>query len=168
MRFRFETGSSPTPGQPSYAVEDHALTYDLQRDEDVQLGASPRHTSLSIGTIQIEVSLDTYQCLYVWGYCPSTHWKKSSLSTPIAKRGRVFVETDAPLFAGVSVGIEQMSKAKVRFDIKSGWLCIGTPECNENDEVIEFATSSLAVLNEGRLRSIWIRPQNWCELEACV
>lgn len=45
------------------------------------------------------------------------------------------------------------------FNGKTGWVCIGNPDCNSKSKGVEFAKNTVAVIDNEQLSSIWIKPQ---------
>jgi hypothetical protein len=162
----FEMSSTPSPfrGHARYIIGDHAFRFEMDLDEKVNREGTRGKTSFVIGTLQLEVAVDSCICLYIWGYCPMAGWIRCSLSPPVAQGGALRVTPEEPLVTGVSIGLENMVEANAWFDPDSGWFCMGKKEVPSGTTAVEFATGCVAVLSHGRLSSFWIRPENWKEL----
>jgi hypothetical protein len=163
---RFEALASPSPvrGQLRYVTGDHAFNFWMDPDEQGARRGNRGTTSFVINTLQLEVAIDTSLCLYAWGYCPVQSWKASSLSSPVPSRGSLRAYPAKPLVPGVSVGLESTTSTDAWFDPASGWFCMGDKDGASHWQAVEFATSCVGVVADGRLSSLWLRPGNWKEL----
>ena len=56
-------------------------------------------------------------------------------------------------------GIQYASDWQTYFNGKTGWVCIGNPDCNSKSKGVEFAKNTVAVIDNEQLSSIWIKPQ---------
>ena len=165
IELHFAIQASPSPrceGTSRYVIEDHA--FDFSPRDAIKPRALGAHTSLVVGTLQLEVDIESSTCLYLWGYCPRGLWTKSSLTAPTSRFGLLKVVTSARLQPGVSVGLEGTVESKLQFDPISGWFCMGRPNVGSECRSVEFASGCLAVVENEELRALWIRPVNFKEL----
>lgn len=165
-RFQITSESYHLAGEPHYALADYAFAFDMSvagQDGRKALGAT---TSLVIGTLQLEIEIETSHCIYLWGYCPAVGWRRSPLPSHdlVPRAGGLKVTCETPLVPGVSIGIEEMVPSLVWFDPATGWVCVGRPESDATSQAVEFASDTIAVVSEARLRSVWVRPRNWKDL----
>jgi hypothetical protein len=160
----FEACSSQSilKGHPRYVDDDYAFDFKVDPKVKAAVIGPSGSTSLVIGTLQLEVAIDTMQCLYIWGYCPTQRWEMGLLLPPASHPSALKVCSAIRFARGVSVGLEVV--AKPYFDSRSGWFCIGNKEPAANGLVIEFATNTVAVIVERQLISLWIKPENWNNL----
>lgn len=163
LRFEILTSPSPVNGSLRYVSEDYAFNFRMDVGEEGRQGKQGA-TSFVVDTLQLEVAVDTSLCLYIWGYCPMGRWGRSSLSPPIAQRGSLRAIHDKPLVPAVSIGLEYMVSANAWFDPDSGWFCMGIKEVASDAQAVEFAAGCVAVVADGRLSSLWVRPENWKEV----
>jgi hypothetical protein len=166
ITLRFEVLSSPSPvsGHPRYVSEDYAFSFQMDLGELEERQGKQRTTSFVVDTLQLEVAVDTSLCLYIWGYSPMEKWERTSLTPPIAQRGLLRATHDKPLVPAVSIGLEHMMPATAWFDPDTGWFCMGNKVVAAGVEAVEFATGCIAVVADGRLSSLWVRPENWQEV----
>lgn len=162
----FEILSSPSYvcGRPRYVSEDYAFSFQMNPGEQERWQGKQGTTSFVVDTVQLEVAIDTSLCLYIWGYCPMGRWERTSLSPPGARRGSLRASHDKPLVPAVSIGLEHMIATTAWFDPDSGWFCMGNKEIASEVQAVEFATGCVAVIADGRLSSLWVRPENWKEV----
>ncbi len=115
-------------------------------------------TSLSLGTIQLEVDIESRLVLQVWGYHPREAWIPGLVQAPEAVRGGLRVHESTKLARGVSVPITCDTSWVTTFDPASGWLSIHCDDVEPPRTVVEFAESTLAGLSLTRLVALWLRP----------
>lgn len=155
-------------GRPQYIIEDYSFDFKMAGDDEFNVRTGLLGTtSIAIGTLQIELSVQTHICLFAWGYCPYSCWAAASLCTPSHIEGALMVQ-DTHLVAGVSVSVGMPAQPTTRFDPHSGWFCIGDPGISQDASAVEFATDTIAVVSMGKLVSLWIRPDNWNEVSRTV
>jgi hypothetical protein len=112
-------------------------------------------TSISLRTLQIEVSITTRELLYVWGFLPNTSWKRQAIILPKFHKGHISLLGEAPkLQKGVALSYKPADSWVAIADDESGWIRFG----NDNSDAIEFA-EGIALSVEGELVStIWLHP----------
>lgn len=88
------------------------------------------------------------------GYSPYESWIKSNCKAPILHQGILKVETLKE--PGFSYRIDD-KEWPVYFNVDEGWVCIGSPEKCENS--VEFISNCIAVIDQGKLVSIWLKPK---------
>jgi len=165
IEFQIDFGRLRLLGRPEYAIEDYAFDFEIQKPEEWRGTKGPVNcTSLSIGTLQLELWIEESLCLYVWGYCPHVGWKCSPISRPSSRPGALRVVQDTAFIPGVSVGIEEMVPPTSHFNPESGWFCIGNVEAPRGSQVVEFATDTLAAVRGGKLVSLWVKPENGADI----
>ena len=59
---------------------------------------------------------------------------------------------------GISIPLTKVNEWPTFYDPISGWLCIGQPITSQTCESVEFATNTVAVIDEASLRAIWLHP----------
>lgn len=112
--------------------------------------------TLLINYLQIGIDSETMAVQQVWGLDPYERWIESTLSMPIYTIGELQGWGD--ITPGLSYRIGWGEKWSVKFDPITGWVCIGETEMSENDSAIKFAEDTIAVLNNGNLKSLWLKP----------
>ena len=115
-------------------------------------------TSVLIGTLQIEIGVETGTLLYVWGYHPQPAWKHARLSSPTAQPGMVSISLEEAPEPGVSIGLVEINEWATAYDPNNGWICIGDPAPSESAQWVEFATNTIAAIGDSQLRALWLRP----------
>lgn len=110
-----------------------------------------------VGYLHIGVDSETMTAQQVWGLQPYESWIKKTLSIPDFIKGQLMVEGD--ILPGMSYRIEGSENWISQFDSQTGWVCIGESEKVKSDSFIKFADNTIAVINEGKLKSIWLKPK---------
>jgi hypothetical protein len=155
----------PLVGEPIYVSGDHAFNFrpadsDAVGERAGQLGT----TSVVLDTLQLEVGVETGQCLWVWGYSPVTGWAKRTLLVPSVEPGGVRCSTGAGLQRGVSMAA--IDGAYRYFDPSSGWFCTAATDTwlDLGARALEIATGTILLLTDDDLMAVFVRPANWQEL----
>jgi len=134
------------------------------------ISVSPRHLrsrigcqgciSLTIGTLQIEVGIETKLLIYPWGFLPLVNVKKEKIEIPIFKRGGIKVDLcGLELVEGVSFEVLESGSWKTISDCESGWIYIGGGEALKNVCYYEFAAGAVLGICNGDIVCIYIRLQ---------
>jgi hypothetical protein len=140
------------------SVVNSVLVYRMQ---EFAFGAEPRpehaDSSVSLNEVQVMVSTEDNQLLFVTGYCPYQSWHQSPLRVPTFIR-RALVITDVELQPGVSIQLNRGDERwRVQVDTRSGWVCLGNAELESLG--VEFAPGCVAMLLDGQLIALWLRPK---------
>ena len=115
-------------------------------------------TSLSLGTLQIEVSISSKRLLYVWGYHPLAKWTRAKLASVTFVDGEVFFLTTDQLEKGVSLDVDAGINWKTVYDVASGWIMISELDWTSGDWV-RIADDCVLGLREEKLGSVYIHPE---------
>lgn len=159
MRFGALRGQQPLEGLLRYVAADYSFAFDVASPADFQerLGHSGV-TSLSVGTLQLEVAIESRLILFAWGLHPRQAWSLRAIGRPEATSGAVRVQSDFPLERGVAVQLAAVGKWRTELDESTGWLRIAEDPDRPNDDLTLLATGVVVGLNDGRLTSIWLAP----------
>jgi hypothetical protein len=152
--------SCPVPGRLTYQIDSWSFYY----EEHTCWVPTVDLSTLLIGTLEIEVNLDTNICVYVDGYHHYVTWQLSPLCGPERVPGILKVHTNEPLLCGHGYPIEDMVPDVRWFDPATGWCCVGNKERPTESQAVEFATGCVAVVKNRRLISLWLKPENWQEV----
>lgn len=151
MQFRIVPGEPCVLGQLGYLAEDHSFTF---RDEELPYAV----TTLQVNTLQLWVN-EEGRVLYVWGYCPLFRFQVTESSPPRSVQGQLFVKLDEEIVPGVSKQVNVETAWPLSINPNNGWVCLGDPSLQADFATVEFAQSCVAVLRDGTLASLWLRPQ---------
>lgn len=143
-----------------YVGDEHSFMFDEGEPQELDDRAgSLGTTSLAVGTLQIEVGIETGTLLFVWGYYPRMRWRSASLPIPSARPGIVNVAGPHDLMLGVGEVIAPAGAWSTWFDERTGWVCIAPrfEDAASADQVI-VATSTVLGVVRGELQSVWLQP----------
>lgn len=117
-------------------------------------------SSLLIGYLNLEFDSGTRCVSSVWGFHPQSSWIPLKLTPPTARAARLSVGADEwDVVPGTSKRVADAGKWNTYHDKRSGWICVGSPKLNPEDQAVEFASRSIAVLDGSMLRAIWLKPE---------
>lgn len=142
-----ETGKSNS-GSLIYYKDENSFDYVPSRNADI---------SLLVGYLHVGIDSETMTAQQVWGLCPFEGWDKITLNIPTFIEGELILEGD--IQPGMAYRIDESEKWFVKYDSLSGWVCIGESEVMKNDTVIKFAGGTIAVISDGKLKSLWLNPK---------
>lgn len=114
-------------------------------------------TSVSIGTLQIEVDVESGQALYAWGFHPHLQWAEARLAAPAAEPGRVVFEPPEPFAPGVSVEVAPVGGWRTWHDRVNGWVRVG-PDPLPDDTQVRIAEGVVLGGRGEELHSVWLHP----------
>jgi hypothetical protein len=154
----------PLNGRLVYRTNDSAFDFErIDAQQLVQRIGQGGSTSLTLGTLQIEIGVGTSIALYVWGYHPQASWRHGELprieTQPSGVRIALANEGWSDLERGISIGLVEINEWPTIYDAKSGWLCIGSPNMHNSSDCVEFASDTVAVIQGDILTALWLHPK---------
>lgn len=142
----------------AYVRQDHAFDFrPLDADHLTKAVGTMGTASLLVGSLQVEVGVETGRFLYVWGYHPMQTWKDGVVNPPSYRPGLVSAATGS-LKPGVSEAIAEVGHWHTLHDGSTGWVQLSSDPVVEADSAIEFAEDVVAGIAGGRLMGLWLRP----------
>lgn len=144
-RFDIDAGS-PAPGELIYKPDEHSFDTANRTEEG--------EASLLINDVQLEIDGNN-RVLFVWGFCPYASWVATQCSAPPARPSRLRV-AGLELQPGTSKRLNAEARWRVSADRRSGWICLGDTQAA--GDPVQFAPGAVAVLADGTLRALWLRP----------
>ncbi|OGO16651.1 MAG: hypothetical protein A2Z14_09830 [Chloroflexi bacterium RBG_16_48_8] len=150
---------SPLNGTLFYKVDEYSMGFNPERIKDLEvIIGNEGTTSLSIGSLQIEVCIAARILLYPWGYFPYMRWMRYKLIPPKVISGAVRIDSSTRFEKGVAVNIADEGELPTLYDPENDWICIGTTKIPKSAINVEFATNAIAVIDNGKLISLWMHP----------
>lgn len=113
---------------------------------------------LSVGTLELEVDVDSGVIRYADGYHPCTQWHAGSVSPGEYREGTVRVIDRQQLISGVAWSVAPVGVWRTVYDRISGWLRISS-EATDDDERVLIASGTVLGLADGTLNSVWLHPE---------
>jgi hypothetical protein len=160
MRFFIEYNCVPLKGELVYRAYEHSFDFKVESQPDlVHRAGSKGTTSLLIGTLQIEIGIETGAALFAWGlHSHITQWREDRLPTISSQKGCVNVLFDEEPTIGVSQGLAEVGEWQTTYDPSTGWISVSSNEREAADTYVEFADNTIAGLADKQLISLWLRP----------
>jgi len=93
--------------------------------------------------------------IQITGFSPYGAWVKAGYSPPKYKMGELKVIDN--LEPGFSYQVNKVDWP-IHVNVKNGWICIG--DCRGNGEVVEFINDCVAVVENGELIALWLKPES--------
>lgn len=147
----------PITGKLSYIRSDHSFDFVATEPTDLSERAGDDGvTSLTAGTLQLEVGVAEGAVLYLWGYEPMELWKRTALEHPAAQPGHVFVRLTEPLESGISVPLP-WGEWSTRFDPDTGTVRIG-PAGSAARDFVQCASGVVLGMHDGQVDEFWLTP----------
>jgi len=131
------------------------------RHAESSVDVSPRPSggiaSIQVNYLQLEID-DEGTVLYAWGlFNDPTTWVETTSRPPNSVRATLVASVPRPIIPGVSRQLnEDVWQAYV--NRQQGWICLGKSRTSQCCRAIEFAPSSVAILEGSELVAVWLRP----------
>ncbi|MFF7146410.1 hypothetical protein ACFZB5_35515 [Streptomyces nodosus] len=156
MKFSFQDGS-PLEGVLTYDESEYGFSFSAQSRESLsaRLG-SEGVTSVLIGTLQLEVDIESQEVLFAWGYFPNVRGEVAELGAPNFTPGRVFISSRHSFQPGVSLEIPGKGW-RVSYDPSSGWVAIRLKGAVDA-KLVQIASGIVLGVDSGDLVSVWLDP----------
>ncbi|NMA64907.1 MAG: hypothetical protein GX957_01530 [Clostridiaceae bacterium] len=135
-------------GSLIYYKEEDSFDFVPSRNADI---------SLLVGYIHIGIDSETMTAQQVWGLYPCEGWVEKTLDIPSFIEGELIVEGD--IQPGMTYRLDGSEKWTAKFNSQTGWVCIGESEIIKSDTIIKFAENTIAVINDSKLKSLWLKPE---------
>lgn len=148
FKFKVNNTAKIHLGSLIYYKEENSFNFVPSRNADI---------SLLVGYLHIGVDSETMTFQQIWGFQPYEGWIKKALNIPNFIEGELMVEGN--IQPGMTYRIDGSEKWAAKFDSQTGWVCIGENEIAKNDSFIKFADNTVAVINNDKLKSLWLKPQ---------
>lgn len=151
MRFEFKPNEEILNVSIIYRPQEGS--FDVETSHDSLPSA---FTSVQVNELQLQLD-ERGRVLYADGYCPHFGWCETQATPPFAYQAALVVKDVDFFLAGVSVALST-SRWPVSVNRKLGWVCVGEQLPSASCSAVEFATGSIAVVDGGKLKSIWLKP----------
>jgi len=148
---RVEQGQ-PVAGKLIYRAADYAF--------DTEPAPTTCGASFAVNELQLMLDDEEQQrVVSVEGYCPYPGWRPAVLRPPVARAGILRGAGEGRVAAGSAIGVNSTNdRWPVLVDPAAGWVRVGKGDPDEDCEGVEFAPGAIAVLEEDRLRALWLHP----------
>ncbi|MFF0361514.1 MULTISPECIES: hypothetical protein [Streptomyces] len=156
MKFSIQ-GGPPLEGVLAYDESEYGFSFSAQSGDSLseRLG-SEGVASVLVGTLQLEVDIESREVLFAWGYFPNVRGFVAELSAPQFTPGRVFISSDHSFEPGVSFEVPG-DGWRVSYDPSSGWVFIRLNDATDA-AFVQIASGTVLGINNGGLVSLWLSP----------
>jgi hypothetical protein len=156
MKFSIQDGYR-LEGVLTYSESEYGFSFSAQSGESLseRLG-SEGVASVLIGTLQLEVDIESREVLFAWGYFPNVRAVAVELIAPRFNPGRVFISSDHSFEPGVSFEVPG-DRWRVSHDPSSGWVAIRLSDAADA-EFVQIASGTVLGVKDGDLVSVWLNP----------
>lgn len=113
--------------------------------------------SILIDFLQLEIE-DNGTVIYVWGYCPLIIYEETNNFPQGYEAKSLIAQLLEPPISGISYRLNEDKPWPIFINKKMGWVCLGNPK-TENMQLVEFAPSCVATLDEQELVAVWLHPK---------
>lgn len=156
MIVRYEPGPALN-GSLVYDDSEYSFRYEADLPELRGRVGGGGVTSITVGTLQVEVDVDSGQALFVWGLHPRAQWTEARLAPPRAQPGLVFFESASPFHEGVSISEAGVGVWSTQYDSETGWVRVA-PDLRPDEAQIMIADGVVVGVLGDELHSLWLRP----------
>jgi hypothetical protein len=155
VRFLVERDLPPTGGKLVYSRTDLSFAFEM---------SAPRASdlfSLAMGTLQLDVIMNSGLVLYPWGYWPYPAWSAGAVVVPA---DRVVAAVRADLLEGLpprgaGVGLPGGSLFTT-YDQDSGWIQISRQlKPTSGASAVEFAANCIMQISNEELVGLFLHPE---------
>jgi hypothetical protein len=147
--FKITPGRPPTAGRLVYQTGDFAFA------------TIPRPTgcvsSVSINELELMLDEETQRVVFVTGYCPRVGWQPDALQVPTRRAASLVAVLQEEAVPGTSIPLND-GRWPVLVDWGSGWIRLGRGDPSDDHAGVEFAPGAVAILKEGELIALWLKP----------
>jgi hypothetical protein len=149
IKFKIERNLKAVDGKVIYIKREHSFIVKPFRNTDI---------SIFIKDLGIDIESIGMRALGVGGYHPDGgSWIRKELNPPRAEEGALILEADIEPGRG-DFRLPESLEFKTYYDEKSGWVCIGNCEKSKDSQTVEFLKNCIAVLEDGNLIALWLKP----------
>lgn len=113
--------------------------------------------SLTVGTLQVEVDVDSGQALFVWGLHPKAQWAEARLTPPHSQPGIVCFESSTPFSESASISVARVGAWNTQYDSNTGWVRVAPDLAPDEAQVMIADGVVIGVLGE-EFHSLWLQP----------
>ena len=161
VRIDVEENEAPLQGELRYVAQDYSFNFEVDSTELLRerIGLSGVG-SLVLGTLQIEVAVDSGYLLYPEGYCPHTAWHAGSVNPLPARDACLRVSDAGTIQRGAGIRVGRRETPLIVYDRKSGWLRLQLDGADAVEDAVMFATGAIAGLSKGELLTLWLKPSS--------
>jgi hypothetical protein len=158
--FRVNDTMPTIAGQLYYYQDEYSFSFKPTASNQFSLHVGQHgRTSLLIGSLQVEISIEYRSLLFAWGYHPYQRWREKDLTAPKALAYGVTLGSEIVLEEGISVALVGVGSWDTWYDSETQWVCVGSYHQPVEATIAEFATNTIAVISKSRLVALWLKAE---------
>lgn len=162
MKFIFSENDEFLCGDLVYRESEYSIDFTCSSSKQLEFKTGDQGCmSLTAGTLQLEVGVESREILYPWGFFPIMNIEARAIEVPISKGGSIIVDPEGfDLIEGVSWDIPGSNSWKIIREQDGGWIYIGPDKVLfDKGSYVEFASGAILGLKDGDISCIFIRPR---------
>lgn len=134
---------------PIYDYKELSFYYEPWGNCDISL-------MLNDSYVGIDVDVNTMAAIQISGVSPYTNWLRKNIIPPRAYPGDLIIKNITEKTHGIGYDYNDIS-TKISYNKTNGWICMGI-EKKDGVDCVEFEKNTIAVVDNGKLIAIWIKP----------
>lgn len=160
IHFFVESDCLPLKGELVYRPNEYSFDFKVESESELARRAGSKGTiSIVVGTLQLEVGIETGTVLFLWGlHEHSVRWRRDRLPSISSEKSCVKVRFEQEPTVGVSQGLAEVGEWNTTYDVQSGWICVSGEERDSAQRYVEFAEGTIVGLIDEKLVSVWLHP----------
>lgn len=136
----------------NYQIEYHSSQHSFLATPQPSGGIA----SILFNDLQLEID-DSGLVLYVWGLFPHlSRCMATDFMAPVAEKRLLRFSGIEEITPGVSVRYNSVPW-DCFVNMRSGWVGVGNPKAVEESLAIEFGPNQIAVIDNGKIVTVWLR-----------
>ena len=147
IEFRIVADDEINKGEVIYLNEESSFDFAPSSNSDI---------IILFAYLNLGIDSNTMVAQQVWGFSPKESWKQKSINVPNYIKGKIKLVGEYE--PGLSWRIDKDRMWQSYFDSTTGWYCIGEYDLEEEYKCIEFSTNTIAVIKNGLLQAILLKP----------
>lgn len=162
MKFLFSEENNSLCGSLIYRESEYSLDFICASTEKLKKkSGSQGCMSLTVGTVQIEVGVETGSLLYPWGLLSLVSCERKKIELPSFKEGTINIHLEqGKLISGVSFDIPGSNAWETILDSDGEWIYIGDAKADfKRISFVEFAAGTVVgISDDGGIFGFFIKP----------
>ncbi|MGK5496916.1 hypothetical protein [Streptomyces sp. URMC 125] len=155
MIFHFDRERAPTAGKLLYLGDEQSFFFE-EYGVPAGLSEQQNRADITVGPVDLSVSLATGALLFATGYAPRRAWKSGEVTPPPYRAGSVRV-SGMDSIPGMAVSVDDM-RHEVVLDGSTGWVRV-TGAAPTSDALLFAEGTVLGIDGAGHFSGLWMKPE---------
>jgi hypothetical protein len=153
--FHFDRERTPTAGKLLYLEDEQSFFFE-ENGASAGLAEKQNRADITVGPVDLSISLATGALLFATGYAPRRSWKSGKVTPPPYRAGSVRV-SGVDSIPGMAVLVDDM-RHDVVLDGRTGWVLVAGAA--PTSEALLFAEGTvLGIDDAGHFSGLWMKPE---------